>query len=72
MLNGDKVLIGTRLREFYERVQRPNETVRAFAYDLQEKLQRIRRRDPSRISDADLMLKEQLVNVLYDVFCNEK
>ncbi len=39
---GDKVPIGTRLKDFYDRKQVPGEvpgeTIRAYAYDLREKL----------------------------------
>lgn len=58
---GDKVPIGTRLREFYDRKQAPGETIRGYAYDLQEKLNRVKRRDETRVPDAEAMLKEQLV-----------
>lgn len=39
---GDKVPVGTRLREFYDRKQVAGEKIRAFAYVLQEKLRRLR------------------------------
>lgn len=63
---GDKVPLGTRLKEFYDRKQMPGETIRSYAYDLQEKLMGIQRRDPKRVTDADLVLKEQLVLGLRD------
>lgn len=58
---GDKFPIGTRLKEFYDRKQMPGETIRSYAYDLQEKLSIIQSRDASRVPDADSVLKEQLV-----------
>jgi len=58
---GDKLPIGSRLKEFYDRKQMPGETIRSYAYDLQEKLSIIQNRDPSRVPDADGVLKEQLV-----------
>ncbi len=33
---GDKVPIGTRLKDFYDRKQVPGETIRAYAYDLRD------------------------------------
>ncbi|XP_065435190.1 uncharacterized protein LOC135977995 [Chrysemys picta bellii] len=63
---GDKVPIGTRLKEFFERKQEPGETIRAYAYDLQEKMSRVERRDPQRVPDPDTVLKEQLVLGLQD------
>lgn len=63
---GDKVPLGTRLKEFYDRRQTAGETIRSYAYDLQEKLMRIQRRDKKRVPDADLMLKEQLALGLWD------
>ncbi len=39
----------------------PGETIRSYAYDLQEKLSIIQSREPSRVPDADGILKEQLV-----------
>ncbi|KAL2086783.1 hypothetical protein ACEWY4_017842 [Coilia grayii] len=63
---GDKVPIGTRLKEFYDRKQMTGETIRSYAYDLQEKLMSIQRRDSKRVPDADLMLKEQLALGLRD------
>ncbi|KAI4904285.1 hypothetical protein NFI96_007443, partial [Prochilodus magdalenae] len=65
---GDKVPIGTRLKEFYERKQMSGETIRAYAYDLQEKLNRVLSRDSDRVPDADAVLKEQLVLGLKDDF----
>ena len=65
---GDKVPVGTRLREFYDRKQGPGEKIRAYAYDLQEKLCRLKRRDPGRVQDPDKMLKEQFVLGLRDDF----
>ncbi|KAL1270790.1 hypothetical protein QQF64_029806 [Cirrhinus molitorella] len=38
---GDKVPVGTRLRDFYERKQMQGETIRSYAYDLQERLNRV-------------------------------
>lgn len=58
---GDKIPIGSRLKEFYDRKQMPGETIRSFAYDLQGKLTIIRNRESSRVPDADGILKEQLV-----------
>lgn len=63
---GDKVPLGTRLKEFYDRKQMPGETIRSYAYDLQEKLMRIQRRDQKRVPAVDLMLKEQLALGLRD------
>ena len=63
---GDKVPLGTRLKEFYERKQMPGETIRSYAYDIQEKLMRIRRRDSNRVPNAEGMLKEQLALGLRD------
>ncbi|XP_065423165.1 uncharacterized protein LOC135975608 [Chrysemys picta bellii] len=63
---GDKVPIGTRLKEFFERKQEPGETVRAYAYDLQERMSKVERRDPQRVPDPDTVLKEQLVLGLRD------
>lgn len=65
---GDKVPIGTRLREFYDRKQLAGEKIRAYAYDLQEKLRKLKRRDPERVQDLDRMLKEQFVLGLKDDF----
>ena len=65
---GDKVPVGTRLREFYDRKQGPGEKIRAYAYDLQEKLCKLKRRDPGRVQDSDKMLKEQFVLGLRDDF----
>lgn len=44
----------------------PGETIRSYAYDLQEKLMRVHSRDPQRVPEADGMLKEQLVLGLRD------
>lgn len=63
---GDKVPIGTRLKEFFERKQEPGETIRAYAYDLQERMSKVERRDPQRVPDPDTVLKEQLVLGLRD------
>ncbi|XP_052392086.1 uncharacterized protein LOC127939541 [Carassius gibelio] len=63
---GDKLPIGSRLKEFYDRKQMPGETIRSYAYDLQEKLSIIQSREPSRVPDADGVLKEQLVLGLKD------
>jgi len=63
---GDKLPIGSRLKEFYDRKQMPGETIRSYAYDLQEKLSIIQNRDPSRVPDTDGVLKEQLVLGLKD------
>lgn len=63
---GDKLPIGSRLKEFYDRKQMPGETIRSYAYDLQEKLSIIQNREPSRVPDADGVLKEQLVLGLKD------
>lgn len=65
---GDKVPIGTRLKEFYDRKQVSGETIRSYAYDLQEKLNRVLNRDAGRVPDADAVLKEQLVLGLKDDF----
>uniref|UniRef100_A0A3B1JKD5 Gypsy retrotransposon integrase-like protein 1 n=1 Tax=Astyanax mexicanus TaxID=7994 RepID=A0A3B1JKD5_ASTMX len=65
---GDKVPIGTRLKEFYERRQMSGETIRVYAYDLQEKLNRVLSRDSDRVPDANTVLKEQLVLGLKDDF----
>ncbi|XP_048062052.1 uncharacterized protein LOC125277609 [Megalobrama amblycephala] len=63
---GDKLPIGSRLKEFYDRTQMPGETIRSYAYDLQEKLSIIQNRKPSRVPDADGVLKDQLVLGLKD------
>lgn len=42
------------------------ETIRSYAYDLQEKLNIIQNREPSRVPDADAVLKEQLMLGLKD------
>lgn len=58
---GDKVPAGTRLKEVYDWKQAPGETIRSFAYDLQEKLYQIKSRDPNRVPNAEVILVEQLV-----------
>ncbi len=58
--------MGSRLKEFYDRKQMPGETIRSYAYDLQEKLSIIQSREPSRVPDADGILKEQLVLSIKD------
>lgn len=63
---GDKVAVGKRLKEFYERSQYPNETVRSFAYDLQERMRNITRRDIKRVPCSNLSLNEQFVSGLRD------
>lgn len=63
---GDQAPIGTQLKEFYDRKQMPGETIRSYAYDIQERLMRIQRRDAKRVPDADGMLKEQLALGLKD------
>ncbi|KAL7883683.1 hypothetical protein SRHO_G00013410 [Serrasalmus rhombeus] len=65
---GDKVPIGTRLKEFYDRRQMPGETVRSYAYDLRERLSKIQHREKDRVPDAEGVLKEQLVLGLRDDF----
>lgn len=65
---GDKVPIGTRLKDFYDRKQMQGEMIRSYAYDLQERLSRIQRREPGRVPDAESVLKEQLVLGLRDDF----
>ncbi len=50
---GDKVPIGTRLKDFYERKQMQGETIRSYAYDLQERLSRVKCRVPNRVPDAE-------------------
>ncbi|KAJ8005431.1 hypothetical protein DPEC_G00146580 [Dallia pectoralis] len=65
---GDKVPIGTRLKDFYERKQMQGETIRSYAYDLQERLGRVQRREPNRVQEAESVLKEQLVLGLRDDF----
>lgn len=65
---GDKVPIGTRLNAFYERKQMQGETIRSYAYDLQERLSKVQRREPNRVPDAESVLKEQLVLGLRDDF----
>ena len=65
---GNKVPVGARLREFYARKQGPGEKIRAYAYDLQEKLRKLKWRDPGQIQDPDKMLKEQFVLGLRDDF----
>lgn len=63
---GDKVPIGSRLLEFYDRKQVPGESIRMYAYSLQEKLQRVCKRDPDSIADTNKTLKEQFVLGLRD------
>lgn len=63
---GNKVPVGIRLREFYDRKQAASERVRAYEYDLQEKLRRLKRRDPNCIPNPDVMLREQFVLGLRD------
>lgn len=63
---GDKVPVAARVREFYERRQVSGEKIRVFAYDLQEKLRKLRQRDPDRFRDPDAALCEQFVLGLYD------
>lgn len=63
---GDKLPIGIRLKEFYDCRQMPGETIHSYGYDLQEKLSITLSRDPSRVPDADAVLKEQLVLGLND------
>ncbi|XP_048085551.1 uncharacterized protein LOC125285245 [Alosa alosa] len=63
---GDKVPVGIRLREFYDRKQAASERIRAYGYDLEEKLRRLKRRDSKCISDPNAMLKEQFVLGLKD------
>lgn len=63
-----EVPVGARLRDFYDRKQGPGEKKRAYAYDLQEKLRKLKRRDPGRVQDPDKMLKEQFVLGLRDDF----
>lgn len=63
---GDKVPVGIRLRDYYDRRQMPNERIRAYGYDLQEKLHHLKRRDPSCIPDPEVMLKEQFLLGLKD------
>ncbi|KAK3505657.1 hypothetical protein QTP70_004633 [Hemibagrus guttatus] len=63
---GDKLPIGSRLKEFYDRKQMPGETIRSYSYNLREKLTLIQSREPSRVPDVDGMLKEQLVLGLKD------
>lgn len=65
---GDKVPIGTRLKDFYDRAQKSGETIRSYAYDLRERLNRVQRREPNRVADAEKVLKEQLVLGLQDDF----
>lgn len=66
MTYGDKAPLGVRFKEFYDRNQMPGETIRSYAYDIQEKLMRIRRRDPNRVPNVEGMLKEQLALGLCD------
>ncbi|GAA6102663.1 uncharacterized protein LOC107716059 [Tachysurus ichikawai] len=65
---GDKVPIGTRLKDFYDRAQNAGETIRSYAYDLRERLHRVQRREPNRVADVENVLKEQLVLGLKDDF----
>lgn len=65
---GDKVPIGTRLKDFYDRAQNTGETIRSYAYDLRERLNRVQRREPARVADAEKVLKEQLALGLKDDF----
>lgn len=39
---GDKALVSVRLREFYDRKQAVGETIRQYAYDLQEMVTRLK------------------------------
>ena len=39
---GDKAPVSVRLREFYDRKQAKGETIRQYAYDLQEKIMSVR------------------------------
>lgn len=64
---GDKAPVSVRLREFYDRNQAAGETIRQYAYDLQEMLGRLKRRDPTRVPDAATLLQEQFVLSLRDV-----
>lgn len=50
---GDKVPIGTRLKDFYDRAQNAGETIRSYAYDLRERLSCVQRREPERVADAE-------------------
>ncbi|KAJ8378736.1 hypothetical protein AAFF_G00236560 [Aldrovandia affinis] len=63
---GDKTPIGVRLREFYDRRQAAGEKVKAYAYDLQDKLNQLKAQDSTRVPDIDVMLKEQFVIGLRD------
>ncbi|KAK3536658.1 hypothetical protein QTP86_015450, partial [Hemibagrus guttatus] len=63
---GDKVPIGTRLKDFYERKQM--QTIRSYSYDLQLRLSRVQRRESNSIPDAESVLKEQLILGLPDDF----
>lgn len=65
---GDKVPVGTCLREFYDSKQLLGERIRVYAYDFQEKLHKLMGREPKRIQDSDKMLKEQFVLGLQDDF----
>ncbi len=60
--------IGTRLKNFYDHAQNAGETIRSYAYDLQERLNRVQRWEPARVADAEKVLKEQLVLGLKDDF----
>lgn len=50
---GDTVTVGGLLKDFHSRSQRHNEKIRVYAYDLQEKIQRILRRDRRRLTNPD-------------------
>ncbi len=64
---GDKVPIGRRLKDFYDRAQNAGETIRSYVYELWERLNRVQRREPAR-AYAEKVLKEQLVLGLKDDF----
>lgn len=63
---GDRMPVGHYLTEFYQRMQKPQESIRAFAYDLQEIAQTILRQDARRLPDPDLALREQFSRGLLD------
>lgn len=54
---GDKVPIKTRLKDFYERKQMQGEAIRSYACNLQERLRKVKRREPNRVQKNESPLK---------------
>lgn len=63
---GDKAPVSVRFREFYERKQATSESIRQYAYVLQEMVERLRKRDASWVRGSDALLKEQFVHGMRD------